>query len=61
MLLPEVSKCGQASWKIWTLSTWLTDFDMYPEDERLLRTPSKLISGEDHLCIDVLIIGGGNA
>ena len=61
MLLPEISEQGQARWKIWTLSTWLKDFDMYPEDEKLLRTPSKLVSVEDHLCTDVLIIGGGNA
>ncbi|KAF4629510.1 hypothetical protein G7Y89_g8635 [Cudoniella acicularis] len=61
MLLPRVSEHGPASWKIWTLSTWLTGFDMYPEDERRLRTPSKPLSGEDHLCADVLIIGGGNA
>ncbi|CZR63123.1 related to flavoprotein involved in K+ transport [Phialocephala subalpina] len=63
MLLPQVSEHGPAHWKVWTLSTWLSGFDMYPEDESLLRTPSKPLqqSGEDHLSTDVLIIGGGNA
>jgi hypothetical protein len=62
MLLPQASKLGPVEWKIWTLSTWLCGFDMYPEDERLLRSPSKVHSlKEDQLNTDVLIVGGGNA
>jgi hypothetical protein len=61
MLLPEESEDGHVHWKIWTLSTWLTDFDMYPENEELLRDPSKPIGDEKHLRTDVLIIGGGNS
>ncbi|KAH8646369.1 hypothetical protein BGZ60DRAFT_465011 [Tricladium varicosporioides] len=61
MLLPEVLDGVAVRWKIWALSTWLKDFDLYPEDEGLLRTPSEPIPGVDHLSTDVLIIGGGNA
>jgi hypothetical protein len=61
VLLPEDSPCGLVHWKIWTLSTWLSGFDRYPEDEKLLRTVSQPLNDETHLCPDVLIIGGGNA
>ncbi|KUJ18522.1 FAD/NAD(P)-binding domain-containing protein [Mollisia scopiformis] len=63
MLLPQVSESGLVRWNIWTLSTWLSDFDLYPEDEQLLRAPFKPLpsSEEDHMTTDVLIIGGGNA
>jgi len=61
MLIPEVSEDGSTNWKIWTLSTWLTSFDMYPENEGLLRAPSKPINDGEHLRTDVLIIGGGNS
>lgn len=63
MLLPQSTENGVVEWKIWTLSTWLSGYDMFPIDEGLLRTPPKPLpsDGDDHLSTDVLIIGGGNA
>jgi hypothetical protein len=60
MLLPDVSEGSPIRWKVWTLSTWLTDFAMYPENEGLLRIPHEPLGEGDDLCTDVLIIGGGN-
>ncbi|KAL2813894.1 hypothetical protein BJX63DRAFT_421085 [Aspergillus granulosus] len=50
-------------WKIWILNTRLEDLDVQPEDERLLRAPSRQLNLHqlDELETSVFIIGGGNA
>ncbi|KAI1339768.1 hypothetical protein F5Y15DRAFT_407096 [Xylariaceae sp. FL0016] len=59
-LLP-IQLNGALSWKVWVLSTWLKDFDNHPENEALLREPSKSIDGLGEVETEVLIIGAGNA
>ncbi|KAK4172919.1 hypothetical protein QBC36DRAFT_336900 [Triangularia setosa] len=59
VLLPTKSGKG-LEWKIWILSTRLETLDIHPEDESLLRAPSKVVNGVNDLETDVLIIGGGN-
>ncbi|KAL0941338.1 flavin-containing monooxygenase [Colletotrichum truncatum] len=62
MLIPEgADTLDYQSWKIWSMSTWLSGFDDHPEDESLLRQPSTPLSEEANITTDVLIIGGGNA
>jgi thioredoxin reductase len=49
------------TWKIWILSTRLDHLDGFPEDQKLLRTPSQSDSCPSTFEIDVFIVGGGNA
>ncbi|KAF5018331.1 hypothetical protein F66182_9692 [Fusarium sp. NRRL 66182] len=60
-LLPTRDNNGVVKWKIWVLSTRLRSLDMHPEDESLLKGPSKPLDGVDDFNTDVFIIGGGNA
>ncbi|KAK2055329.1 FAD/NAD(P)-binding domain-containing protein [Colletotrichum caudatum] len=61
MLVPAVEGPGRCEWKIWSMSTWLKEWEEYPEDETLLRMPSAPITQDERICTDVLVIGGGNA
>lgn len=61
MLVPESDDSGYINWKIWSMTTWLSDFEDHPEDESLLRLPSSAIADDINITTDVLIIGGGNA
>ncbi|EFQ31574.1 hypothetical protein CGRA01v4_01474 [Colletotrichum graminicola] len=61
MLVPEVQGPDHCQWKIWSMSTWLKEWEEYPEDEALLRVPSNQITEDDCIYTDVLVIGGGNA
>ncbi|KAK2033570.1 FAD/NAD(P)-binding domain-containing protein [Colletotrichum zoysiae] len=61
MLVPEVQGSGHCEWKIWSMSTWLKEWEEYPEDEALLRVPSDPITEDERIYTDVLVIGGGNA
>ncbi|KAK5655582.1 hypothetical protein OQA88_5513 [Cercophora sp. LCS_1] len=60
LLLPH-SNDGSLEWKIWIISTWLSDLDMHPQDETLLRSPGRNLDNHDEIETDVLIIGGGNS
>lgn len=48
-------------WKIWTLSTWIEQLDLQPEDETPLRAPGRKLDAVEHIETEVVIIGGGNA
>ncbi|OLN87313.1 putative indole-3-pyruvate monooxygenase YUCCA9 [Colletotrichum chlorophyti] len=61
MLIPGGRGTGYQSWKVWSMSTWLVDFEDHPEDESLLRLPSSPITDGLEISTDVLIVGGGNA
>ncbi|KZL72461.1 flavin-containing monooxygenase [Colletotrichum tofieldiae] len=61
MLVPSVQEAEHCQWKIWSLSTWLTEWEEHPEDEALLRVSSAPITESDCISTDVLVIGGGNA
>lgn len=49
------------SWKPWILSTILENLDVHPEDEALLKSPSRQLEGLEKIETDVFIIGAGNA
>ncbi|CAN9225814.1 unnamed protein product [Alternaria alternata] len=57
--IPEVVG-GSTVWKIWSLTTWMNDFELFQEDEKRLREPTKPLSTDGNINTDVLIIGGGN-
>ena len=66
MLLPSEEEDAERLtkhivWKIWTLSTWIEQLDVQPENEGLLRAPGKQLDAVETIATDVLIIGGGNA
>ncbi|KAF5617232.1 K+ transport flavoprotein [Fusarium tjaetaba] len=61
VLLPVEGSEGSLEWKIWILSTKLENLDVRPENESLLQSPGRNISGMTDIDTDVLIIGGGNA
>lgn len=61
MLVPETDLDGTAKWKIWSLATYLAEFEELPEDAGLLTTSSPAIPAGDKLETDVLIVGAGNA
>ncbi|KAF4886350.1 putative indole-3-pyruvate monooxygenase YUCCA3 [Colletotrichum fructicola] len=58
MLIPDGA---DGEWRIWSMSTWLTNFEDHLEDETLLRHPSIPLPAETDFRTDVLVIGGGNA
>lgn len=60
MLLPEEGADGLV-WKIWSLATWIDDFEAHPEDENVLRDPGRNLADAEEINTDVFIIGGGNA
>src|SRR5688572_2276721 len=57
--VPEVVG-GSTVWKIWSLTTWMNDFEPCPEDEKRLRKPTIPLPANCNINTDVLIIGGGN-
>ncbi|KAJ0158646.1 putative indole-3-pyruvate monooxygenase YUCCA4 [Colletotrichum tanaceti] len=65
MLVPSsVRASGDCDWKIWSMTTWLAEWEDHPEDEALLRLASAPITQDDDdgtISTDVLVIGGGNA
>ncbi|KAK1975732.1 hypothetical protein LZ30DRAFT_604969 [Colletotrichum cereale] len=61
MLIPSVQGPDQCEWKIWSMATWLNEWEEYPEDETRLRLPSNQLTEDERICTDVLIVGGGNA
>lgn len=62
MLLPVKTDDGPLEWKIWILSTSLSDLDIHPENESLLTASGRNLSTlPSDLETEVLIIGGGNA
>ncbi|ROW04748.1 hypothetical protein VMCG_04719 [Cytospora schulzeri] len=60
-LFPEADENGEAIWKIWSLSTWLEDFEEYPEDQNKLKAPGRDVKDTEDIETDVFIVGGGNA
>ncbi|KAF9878859.1 flavin-containing monooxygenase [Colletotrichum karsti] len=58
MLVPERE---DGKWRIWSMSTWLRDYEEFPEDESRLRQPSAPLPEDSRFATDVLVIGGGNA
>ncbi|KAF5022537.1 hypothetical protein F66182_5439 [Fusarium sp. NRRL 66182] len=60
LIVPE-SQGGSVAWKIWSMSTWLVDFDTCPESQELLWSPSTALATDGKVNTDVLIIGGGNS
>ncbi|KAF5967510.1 putative flavoprotein involved in K+ transport [Fusarium bulbicola] len=58
---PVLSCEDKLEWKIWILSTKLEDLDVHPENESLLQSPGRNLSGIADIDTDVFIIGGGNA
>lgn len=50
-------------WKIWTLATWISDYDGLEENQALLKEPSVKndIQKEEEVEVDALIIGAGNS
>ncbi|KAI1029183.1 hypothetical protein LB503_013324 [Fusarium chuoi] len=61
VLLPVESDQGKLEWRIWILSTKLENLDVHPENESLLQSPCRDLSGVTKIDTDVFIIGGGNA
>ncbi|OHE93551.1 hypothetical protein CORC01_11148 [Colletotrichum orchidophilum] len=61
MLIPDSRGTGQPDWKIWSMSTYLAEYEDFPEDEDLLRLPSAPIADDKTISTSVLIVGGGNA
>jgi hypothetical protein len=61
MLLPEIVPGSFVAWRVWSLATWMVDFEQYPEDTGLLRCPTEPIGSEEALSTSVLIVGAGNA
>ncbi|KAI8168841.1 hypothetical protein KHU50_006120 [Colletotrichum sp. SAR 10_65] len=58
MIIPDGA---DGEWRIWSMSTWLTNFEDHMEDETLLRQPSIPLPVDTDFQTDVLVIGGGNA
>lgn len=60
-LLPSKEVGGK--WKIWTLATWISDYDGLEENQALLKEPSVKndIQKEEEVEVDALIIGAGNS
>ncbi|KAF2745945.1 FAD/NAD(P)-binding domain-containing protein [Sporormia fimetaria CBS 119925] len=48
-------------WKIWILSTWVEGLIKHPENEDLLRSPGRDLSGAETINTDVCILGAGSA
>lgn len=61
MGLVPVRSRDTVEWKIWVWVTVLNRFEVYPEDESLLRSPGRSLNGLATVETDVFIIGGGNA
>ncbi|KAK1622575.1 hypothetical protein BDP81DRAFT_333860 [Colletotrichum phormii] len=61
MLVPGGRESDEHEWKIWSMSTYLAEFEDFPEDESLLRAPSALVTDDSHISTSVLVVGGGNA
>ncbi|TDZ15099.1 putative indole-3-pyruvate monooxygenase YUCCA10 [Colletotrichum orbiculare MAFF 240422] len=62
MLIPDGTGLnGHHGWKVWSMTTWLADFEDHPEDEAILRQPSEPMSDSSSLSTEVLIVGGGNS
>lgn len=61
ILLPFKDSNSTVKWKIWVLSTRLDNLDSQPEDESLLETPARQLSGVDTIETEVFILGAGNA
>lgn len=65
LLLPttdkQVNSDTKTVWKIWVLSTWLENLDLYPENEALLTAPRRLLDEIATVETDVFIVGAGNA
>lgn len=62
-LLPPKVDDKDGKWKIWTLSTWLRDFEGLEEDEARLKQPSLKndIESDEAVKVDVLVVGAGNS
>ncbi|KAE8140871.1 hypothetical protein BDV38DRAFT_10853 [Aspergillus pseudotamarii] len=61
VLLPAKARHETIEWKIWVLSTFLESLDLQKEDEALLYSPGRQLTGLPTFDTDVFIIGGGNA
>ncbi|KAF5618351.1 K+ transport flavoprotein [Fusarium sp. NRRL 52700] len=61
VLLPVEGSAAKFEWKIWILSTKLENLDIHPENESLLQSPGRNLSGMTEINTNVFIIGGGNA
>ncbi|KXH61080.1 hypothetical protein CNYM01_13113 [Colletotrichum nymphaeae SA-01] len=61
MLIPASRDSGDPRWKIWSMSTYLAEYEDFPEDQSLLRVPSAPVTDDSHISTDVLVVGGGNA
>lgn len=63
VLLPMRSEeiGGAFSWKIWVLSTWVTQIVEQPENEELLLTPGRDLNVTDPTETDVFIVGAGSS
>ena len=62
-LLPPKVDDKDGKWKIWTLSTWLRDFEGLEEDEARLKQVSLKndIERDEAVNVDVLVVGAGNS
>ncbi|KAJ5730941.1 uncharacterized protein N7483_005449 [Penicillium malachiteum] len=60
IILPEEEDNGFV-WKIWSMATWIDDFELYPQNEAVLRNPGRNLVDVEEIDTDVFIIGGGNA
>ncbi|KAJ5621936.1 hypothetical protein N7528_005168 [Penicillium herquei] len=60
IILPEEEENGLV-WKIWSMATWIDDFELYPQNEALLRIPGRNLVDVEEIETDVFIMGGGNA
>ncbi|KAK1712102.1 hypothetical protein BDP67DRAFT_566490 [Colletotrichum lupini] len=60
MLIPSGRDSGDNEWKIWSMSTYLSEYEDFPEDEGLLRVPSTPVTDASHISTSVLVVGGGN-
>ncbi|ROW11857.1 hypothetical protein VPNG_04914 [Cytospora leucostoma] len=60
-LLPEEGGDGEATWRIWSLSTWLEALEDYPQDLSKLQAAGRELKDVEHIDTDVFIVGGGNA
>ncbi|KXH33811.1 hypothetical protein CSIM01_12064 [Colletotrichum simmondsii] len=60
MLIPGSRDSVDNEWKIWSMSTYLSEYADFPEDEGLLRVPSTPVTDDSHISTSVLVVGGGN-
>lgn len=60
MLIPGSGDSDDKEWKIWSMSTYLSEYEDFPEDEGLLRVPSTPVTDDSHISTSVLVVGGGN-